>query len=186
MNIKLAFPTIILDTEYTTFWNTRETGWTLPYHHKEIVQIAAIKTDENWDEIEQFQQIVKPKINAILTPEFVELTNITQERLEREWVDFETGLRKFIDFIWSHSVTTFDRDWFVFQENCRLNGIDFPFLNTEFLRVKERLQSLGVNPHKPWLSSGTLYQEVGIDMQGHVHDAMHDVRSMAAFLRKKI
>jgi hypothetical protein len=29
-------------------------------------------------------------------------------------------------------------------------------------------------------SSGTLYRAAGLEMTGHVHDALHDVRSMAA------
>jgi hypothetical protein len=55
--------------------------------------------------------------------------------------------------------------------------MEFPFESREFFRVKERLPSWGIDPDK--YSSGTLYQAAGLQMHGRVHNALHDVRSMA-------
>jgi hypothetical protein len=52
----------------------------------------------------------------------------------------------------------------------------FPFSGA-FTRVKALLPEWNISPNE--YSSGTLYKAAGLSMQGHVHNALHDVRSMA-------
>jgi len=54
--------------------------------------------------------------------------------------------------------------------------MESPF-KEEFVKVKELLPKYSIDPNK--YSSGTLYKAVKIKMSGHVHNALHDVRSMA-------
>lgn len=55
---------------------------------------------------------------------------------------------------------------------------DHSFPLPEFEKVRELLPKYNIDPTK--YSSGTLYQAVGLKMAGHIHNALHDVRSMAA------
>ena len=170
---------VFVDTEYTTFGPTRETGWPELHHHKEIVQIAAVLFDiDSGNEIKGFDILVRPSINPELTKVFSDLTGITQDVVDKNGLSFPEALDHFRKFADGYLIWVFDRDWFVFEENCNLNKVDFPFRDKEFIRVKPQLPGWGIDPEK--YSSGTLYEAVGLEMKGHVHNALHDARSMAA------
>lgn len=172
---------IVGDTEYTTFGPTRETGWPEPHHHKEIVQIAAIKLNlATGQEVETFDRFVRPTINPNLTQYFTDLTGITQNEVDLHGVSFNVRLAEYTAFCGDYPAWVFNADGEVFEENCRLNGASFPFVSTPFNRVMPKLSAWGFEPNA--FSSGTLYKAVGLKMGGHVHNALHDVRSMGAFL----
>lgn len=181
---KLEYPMVLVDLEYTAFGKNLATAWTKPHHHKEIVQIAAIKLNLDRSEIESLDIFVKPTINPKLSKRFMKLTNISQAAIEKQGIPFSDALKKFVEFIKNYNVCTFDGDYEVFEENCRLNKIDFPFKNNVFVRVCESLPKWGINREE--YSSGTLYKAVGAKMDGHVHNALHDVRSMAVALKELI
>ncbi len=54
--------------------------------------------------------------------------------------------------------------------------MEWPF-QLEFTRVKPMLPKWGIDPNE--YSSGTLYKAADLALEGHVHNALHDVRSMA-------
>ncbi len=175
---------VLVDTEYTAFGRSLKTAWTKPCHHKEIVQIAAIKINENRKEIDSLNIIVKPRINPKLSLRFISLTGIKQEVVDEKGISFADALEKFINFTKGYNICTYDRDYLVFKGNCRLNDIHFPFEKSPFVRVCETLHKWNID--KDAYSSGTLYKAVGVKMKGHVHNALHDVRSMAVALKKLI
>lgn len=171
-------PIIFTDSEYTTFGPSWEAGWTEAHHHKEIYQVAAVKiVDHSWQEVECLEMIVRPTFNPVLTAYSTNLTGVSQDRIEQEGLSFEVALDKFVSFCGDNPIATMDGDWFVWQENCRLNGLPFPFREQPFIRICELLAGWGIERSK--YSSGTLYKAAGLDMDGHVHDALHDVRSLS-------
>ena len=174
---------IVGDTEYTTFGPTRATGWTQAHHHKEIVQIAAVRLDlETGCELATFDRLVRPAINPQLTRHFVTLTGIGQPEVDRDGAPFVDRLAEYLAFCGDDPIWVFDADGEVFRENCALNGLPFPFVGArEVFRVKPRLAGWGYDPEA--YSSGTLCTAIGLPLDGRVHNALHDVRSMAAFLR---
>ncbi len=175
---------VLVDTEYTAFGSSLATAWTKPYHHKEIVQIAAIKLDGNRSEVDLLNIIVKPTINPKLSRRFVKLTGIKQTTVNNQGVSFKEALEKFVSFGEGYNVCTYDNDYFIFEENCRLNSADFPFKHNPFARVCEALAQWNIDKTK--YSSGTLYKAVGEKMNGRVHNALHDVRSMAIALKELV
>jgi hypothetical protein len=96
---------------------------------------------------------------------------------------FALALAEFLDFCGGGSlpVICMNGDETVFRENCRLNGLDFPF-EKSFHRLWPYLDSIGVDPA---LSSGDLHALTPTPLEGHVHYALHDVRSMACWLREE-
>lgn len=182
---KLQYPLVLVDLEYTAFWRSLKTAWTKPNHHKEIVQIWAIKIDINRKEIGFLDVVVKPKINPKLTKRFINLTNITQEKVDKDWVDFKEALDKFVDFSKWYNICAYGWDFGVFEENCKLYGLDFPFADSPFCKVNEALIKWWIDKDK--YTSWTLYKAVWAKMEWHhVHNALHDVRSMAVALKKLI
>ena len=168
---------IYLDLEYMYPNMTKESGRPTAKNKRQVVQIAAILFDnEDGKELESFEMLTFPAYNRELPDFFVELTGITQPRLEAEGLNFVDGFRRFLKFAHSYPVWTFHLDQEVLEQNCGYFGIVSPF-KKDFVRVKLLLPQWGIDPDR--YSSGTLYKAVGLDMQGHVHNALHDVRSMA-------
>lgn len=143
---------------------------------RQIVQIAAIRVDDQGVEQESFDQLVIPTYTKEFPPFFTELTNITQAEVEEHGIPFPEALEKFLDFVGDDEIWTFHKDYEVWQQNCGYINQEFPL--PPFEVVKFKLPAWGIDPDQ--YSSGTLYQSVGLEMKGHVHNALHDVRSMSA------
>lgn len=168
---------VYLDTEYCYPGMKRGTPRPTAADTRQIVQIAAVIVDtETGEEIASFNQLVKPTYENNLPEFFIELTGITQESVDTSAVSLDKALSAFVQFTDDLPIWTFDKDEEVLRQNC--NYINRAWIFTEpFVRVKALLPSWGINPDE--YSSGTLYRAAGLDMSGHVHNALHDVRSMA-------
>lgn len=168
---------IYVDTEYVFPNMGRDYGMPTEDDQRQIVQIAAILVDqETGEELESFDQIVFPKYMKKIPIFFTELTKITQDDVNQNAISFIKALKQFVEFCRDYPVWTFNADYGVFKQNCTFFNIDMPF-KKDFIRVKPLLSSWGIDPNK--YSSGTLYKVTKQKMQGHVHNALHDVRSMA-------
>ena len=145
---------------------------------RQIVQIAAILYDNSsGEELASFDALVKPINEQRVGSFFEELTGITQARISREGRPFMIVFKEFVEFCADYEVWTFHKDEEVFRQNCGYIDEEWPF-RTPFIQVRQLLTDWGVEANH--YSSGTLYQAAGIIMDGHVHNALHDVRSMAA------
>ncbi len=67
---------IILDLE-ATCWKDRNNG-----KPNEIIEIGALKIDENGKTISEFSRFVKPKLNPTLSDFCMELTTIPQSEID--------------------------------------------------------------------------------------------------------
>lgn len=64
----------------------------------EIIQIGAVKLDENFNELSSFSALVKPEVYTILNPFVQKITGITLEQLE-DAKSFEIVFKAFADFL---------------------------------------------------------------------------------------
>ena len=169
---------IYVDLEYCYPGMTKASGRPCETDKRQVVQIAAIRfDDQTGEEMDSFNQLVIPAYEVLLPPFFEELTAITQADVDREGIAFPEALQAFVNFCKDDPIFTFDKDWYVLQQNAGYHGMSFPYADRPFVRVKALLPGWGVNPDD--YSSGTLYKAAGLQMSGHVHNALHDVRSMA-------
>ena len=88
---------VIFDTEYTSWKGCNEKGWVDP-QKKEVVQIAAIKIDDNLEVVDSLNLYVKPKFNPDLSEYFQELTKITNQKLDDCGIDFAKAYQIFYNF----------------------------------------------------------------------------------------
>lgn len=167
---------IYSDLEYLYPEMTKESGRPSSSDLRQIVQIAAIKVDELGNEIDTFDILVKPTFTLILPDFFVELTNITQDQVDQQAITLKEAIPQFISFVGTDVVRTYHKDYEVWMQNA--DYIQYPFNLPKFQKVRELLPKYNINPDD--YSSGTLYQSVGLNLSGHVHNALHDVRSMSA------
>ena len=151
---------------------------------RQIVQLAAIKYDSaTGAEIDFMNVLTFPKYIKQVPDFFTQLTGITQEDIDQKAIDFPDAYDTFLRFCEGSetSIYTFDNDWQVMRQNTAYFKLAFKFEDQPFIRVKKMLPRWGIDPDT--YSSGTLHNAAGIQMEGHVHNALHDVRSMAAAVR---
>lgn len=168
---------IYVDLEYCYPGMTHESGRPGEDDTRQIVQIAAIRVDAGTgEELATFDVLTRPVFEMKLPLFFIELTRITNGMVDAHGIFFPEAYQAFVQFCSSIPVWTFHKDWYVLKQNCGYFNI--PFTLSPFTTVKEFLPGWGVD--SSLYSSGTLHRAAGIEIRGHVHNALHDVRSMAA------
>ena len=168
---------VYLDTEYCYPGMRRGTPRPTAADTRQIVQIAAIIFDtDTGEELASFDQLVIPTYQKELPEFFTELTGITQTDVDESAISFSDALTNFVRFCDNLPIWTFDKDEEVLRQNCDYVDIAWPF-REPFTRVKALLPGWSIDPEA--YSSGTLYKAAEIELPGHVHNALHDVRSMS-------
>lgn len=175
-------PFVVMDTEFTTWEGAYKRDWDGANEWREIVQIAAIKIDpaQNFKETATFDVLVKPVINPILSDFFQELTHISQQQVDAEGLPFAQALEKFAQFAQNMPVWAYGGDDKVLLENCIIHNLHQSHIQP-FFDIRMIVKMLGDKPHD--YSSGTLHKAADIQMDGHVHNALHDCRSIVAYLK---
>ncbi|MCF2947255.1 exonuclease domain-containing protein [Paraglaciecola aquimarina] len=176
---------VIFDTEFTAWQGSKERNWSEVWEHREIIQIAAIKVQIDLTElkiISSFNCLVKPKINSKLSDYIIDLTGIEQHVLDEMGVDFPAVLQQFYQFTEQGSLACFawGKDNHVLTDNCLLNGIDMPDFCKGFHNLHAMIRKQNIDGGH--LCSGELANHLGLSLNGHVHNALYDVRSIALAL----
>jgi inhibitor of KinA sporulation pathway (predicted exonuclease) len=169
----------VFDLEFTAWECSMARHWLTPGEFKEVVQIGAVKLDgRDLSILGEFDLLVRPRINAGLSPYFENLTGITNADIAVRGVDFAEAYARFADFAGDGPICAFGHDEWVLEENLRLYGI------TEFkaLPVFEDLRRWfarhNVDPRG--LNSCDIAPSLGVPFQGRAHNALDDARSIAA------
>lgn len=169
---------IYVDLEYLYPGMTREKGRPSEKEQRQVVQIGAILFDtDSGKEQASFDVLVQPAFEKNIPTFFTELTRIDQKMVDDSALPFPDALKQFVVFCQNKPVWTFHGDESVLRQNCQYFDTPFPF-DVPFVRVKNMLPDWGVDPDQ--YSSGTLFKAAKLKMNGdNVHNALHDVRSMA-------
>lgn len=176
---------MLFDTEFTAWEGSRERGWSEPWEHREVIQLAAIKLqveNRTIQVLESFNELVKPTINPTLSEYIVQLTGIKQSILDEMAVDFASALNQFHSFCSDIDISAlcWGIDFKILHENCVLYGLEWQEFPTGLKDLKTLLKSKNVDFGN--VNSGQLADYLGIDLPGHKHNALHDVRCIAAAL----
>lgn len=168
---------VIFDLEFTAWEGSMQSRWTRPGEHKEVVQIGAVKLDaERLTVLDEFEMLVQPRVNPVLSDYLVALTAITNERLKERGVDFITALRAFLDFAGDAPVWAFGRDDLVLADNLKLYGwgaMTLPvYHNAVPWLTAQGLDLAGKNANHVAEAAGTTFD-------GHRHDALADAHGVA-------
>lgn len=179
----------IYDLEYTTWEGAMQNDWMADGQYKEIVQIGAIRVDSDDFSVRgEFNLLVMPKINPVLSDYCIALTGITQERLENEGVGFQEALDRFLDFANPGVACAYGNDACILAENIALQKVhprgfygrtrQIGFVDIGYYINLFAPQSQGSN-------SGRLWQVFNQPKphEAHEHDALFDCYSILAALR---
>jgi len=78
---------IVFDTEFTSWEGSQENNWSKKGEHRELVQIGAYKI-HNGEIIETLNLFIKPRINPLLSKYFIDLTGITNKKINKDGLNF--------------------------------------------------------------------------------------------------
>jgi len=152
----------------------------------EIIQIGAVKLDQNLNALDTFDRFVKPTLYAEVNPFITELTGITTEQLESE-KPFPESYKDFIDFICGED--------FVFciwgmadlkelYRNIGYHKLDQKLLSRRYINLQTyAAQHLNLS-QKTLPKLKTTVESLGIPLVHSFHNAFHDALYTAEVFRK--
>ena len=182
---------IIFDTEYTSWEGTNEKGYNRVTQFPEIVQISAIKVDDNFKIIDKFNVYVKPIINPKLSKYFINLTKISQNKINKDGISLVKALNLFYIFCKNNGkcidIYSYGNDYNIIKEDLDINNIKdnkFKTWKNNFYDVKNIFEDYGINTTK--YTSGTVYKSLHIKPTSkiNIHDAEWDTYSIYITLKK--
>lgn len=187
---------VIFDTEYTSWQNCMQHGWLLP-QRQEIVQIGALKVNTTTLEVkEEFCEYIIPTYNPILSDYFIDLTGITNEKIQNEGLSFTEAYKKFTDFANGCTCYSYanpaalskEADGEIIRLNLEWNNLPPPkliFKNiAKIFEIKFTENNLDVSHPSSGKLATVLGREKNLKHLGlEPHNALYDVYSILEGLR---
>lgn len=178
---------VVFDLEFTTWPDAPASSWSGPGQLREIVQIGALRLDDSFTVVEEFQTLVRPVANPELSAYFVDLTGISQADVDRDGLTPTEAISEFLGFCQAGTVLSYGNDMVVLGENigwARARGevIGNRSSRTSFINVRPWINALA--PQTTAVNSGRLWQVLGVraPADGNEHSALFDCHSLTAAL----
>ncbi len=173
---------VLFDTEFTAWEGSMANRWLAPGEFRELVQIGAVKFDaQSLATVSEFEILIRPRLNPVLSDYFVKLTGITNEAVKERGVGFRDAYDRFVDFVGDDTMAAFGRDDLVLTDNLSLYGIaDAPPLPSH-RNIAEWLRANGI--HTGGLHACDVAEACGAPFKGRKHDALDDARSLVTGVR---
>ena len=176
---------ILYDLEYTAWEGSMAHRWLRPGEFREVVQIGAVKVNAETLEIAgEFDVLVRPRINTMLSAYFGNLTGITNAMLADRGIDLRKAYDRFVAFAGDGPIVSFGRDDLVLTHKLALYGIrDAPPLPVH-RNIAPWLNENGIVTKG--LHACDIARACGASFVGREHDALDDARSLVAGSRELI
>lgn len=173
---------IVFDLEFNMFFKFKEGDFANPNLKTEIIQIGAIKLNENLETIAKFDLIIKPAIYTRINPYVKRKTNINSRRVV-QGTSFVKAIESFNSWIgteyilcsWGHD------DILALRDNCRF--FDFkPLLFNKYINIQQIYMNLKSLTQQPSLES--VVEELKIEVSSPFHDALSDAAYTSDIFRR--
>ena len=136
---------IVFDTEYTSWEGAQTRNWSGPGEFREIVEIGAILVStKDFSELDSIDLYILPRKNPKLSDYFVELTGITQKKVDKEGLDFTEALEKFLKWSRDYKMFSWGNDGKDIEENCKLEQVPFFFDQSRFVDARDIFAEEGI------------------------------------------
>lgn len=177
---------VVFDTEFTSWPGAMERNWSGEGEYREIFQIAALKMrleGRVLSHVESFNEIIKPTLNPRLSDYIIDLTQINQEMVDDLGIDFKSSFGQFQSFFLEQNCIglSWGNDEDVLKENCHINKCLDDWELPRLINLRKVAQAKQLSGTQ--LVSGELAKHYGVLLNGHTHNALHDVKSIAATLQ---
>ena len=153
----------------------------------EIIQIGAVKLDENLKSVEEFSCYVRPQMRGI-SDYCTEITGITDEQVA-DASPFRQSITHFLDWIGDDISQTYIYTWSgadleMVRKECRNKKIEIEKLNylcEHWVDYQKRFgDALG---YPVSLSLNNALLAIDIHFEGQMHDALADARNTAKLIQ---
>ena len=184
---------ILMDTEFTAWEGSYQTGWSRPGEHRELLRLTAMRVGKSFTVQGIFDQLCKPRINPKLSKYIIQLTGITQrevDALEKPTVDV---IEDFFEFCSADSMLfCYGNDEKILQENLYLSDRELSSKRLQrFRNLKDYLQQTLSEELVAKTFSGMAYtlhedSEAAVRSMGlteHSHNPLWDIYSQLLLLR---
>ncbi len=174
---------IVFDLEYTAWECSMAGRWLKPGEFKEVVQIGALRLSGiDFTVLDEFEVLVRPRINSSLSAYFENLTGLTNRMLAERSVDFPEAYARFLAFAGNSPVSSFGRDDQVLEDNIRLYGLKGLARLSRFEDLRPWFAEQGLDPRG--LDSCDIGLRLGIRPAGRRHNALDDCRTLAGVMAR--
>jgi len=176
---------VIFDLEVTAWEGSMARRWSGPGEHPEIIQIGAVRLDEDLRETAAFDVLVRPALNPRLSDYIVRLTGITQDELDRRGVPIGEALTRFGRFAEGAKRVLSnggDADWI--RRNIALAGLDRRLAALPFGSLAPHFRRATASGGH--VTSSSLPGILGFTMAGRAHDGLADARAIAGALQRTL
>lgn len=152
----------------------------------EIIQIGAVKLDQNLNTINTFQRYVKPTIYPVINPFITELTGITTEQLVSEET-FPAVYHAFVEFaggsdqvfcIWGMA------DLKELYRNMEYHKLDKSRLSKRYINLQPYASMHFNLSQKKLMKLKTTAELLGIPLVYSFHNALHDAHYTAEIFKR--
>jgi inhibitor of KinA sporulation pathway (predicted exonuclease) len=175
----------VFDLEYTAWECSMARHWLEPGQFREVVQIGAVKLDgRDLKVLDEFDLLVRPRINPLLSPYFERLTGIGNDQVAARGVDFAEGYERFAAFAGEGPICAFGHDEWVLEENLRLYGITEYRRLPRFADLRSWFAACNIDPRGR--HSCDIAPALGLEVEGRAHNALHDARVLAAGVEEMV
>lgn len=176
---------IVYDLEFTAWHGSKGRNWSESWELREVIQLAAVEvvvSQTGAKIVSTFNELVKPSVNSNLSDYIIDLTGINQLTIDDMGVDFQSALLQFYHFCQEGLLPCYawGRDRQVLQENCTINKYPMPEFAAGFVNLQHIASSTKLSGAH--LASGDIAEHLGKPLEGHKHNALYDVRSLACGL----
>lgn len=177
---------ILLDLEWNSAYSAKHQKFV-----NEIIEIGAVKLDENLQECDSFRVTIRSQLTKRLSGRFKNLTHITNEEM-RAGQPFREGLRRYCEWVAPDDITMTwsNTDLYVLLENCRLFAdmtripCIYRYIDVQKF-VQEELTRRGLIEGKNQISLAAAAGLIGIETEElDLHRAETDSRLTCALLRE--
>jgi DNA polymerase III epsilon subunit-like protein len=177
---------IILDNE----WNTTFKKINGNYFN-ELIEIGAVKLDENLNEISRFSALIRSTFTKKLSSRFQRLTNISTEEMLKNGMTFQEAVKLYTDWAGNEAVTLTwsNSDLYVLLENFRLrthkNKIPFIYKYIDLQKYTQNEMIAKGHSITSQISVANAALLLGIPIDGiGLHRALDDSLLCAEILKK--
>lgn len=176
---------IVFDLEFNQDFSS-ESGKKLHRSFFEIVQIGAVKLDENLNTLDTFDRFIKPSVYPVVNPYITELTGITTERLESEKT-FPESYEDFTEFaccgdvvfcVWGMA------DLKELYRNISYHKLDQKLLSKKYINLQSSAAHHFGLPQKNLPKLKSAVELLSIPLVYSFHNAFHDALYTAEVFRR--
>lgn len=152
----------------------------------EIIQIGALKLNENFETISTFSELIKPTVYTTIHPYVESLTNITIDKLS-SCEEFTTVYHKFINFIGDIDVTLCvwgKADIKELIRNVKFNNLSASSIPLKYIDIQKHASNYFNIPKGSRIGLKTAVELLSINFENNFHDAFYDAFYTAEVYKK--